>query len=205
MKCPKCGDELSPATKVCPRCGCVTDNRMNDRLAELDDCIARLHALPTVSFGTYFSAYAWLLYSIVLVVVLVVLLMTHAGLFLLLGIAVLAMLVGSLVRKAVGARRGRRDEESFRRGRVEAENAMRILRNDYGEAKEVRDRLKGSAEELKELVWNHDVNRRRAVRVWIAVLVATVIIGIAGIALLGSRDLPQEPATEETDFMNEDF
>ncbi len=206
MKCPKCGDELTPATKVCPRCGCITDNQMDERFAELDEQLTELRALPDVSFGTYFSAQAYLLYAIVLLILLAVWLMTGGGLFMILSALALVLFIISLIRKLTGYRRGRDAEEAYRLSRSVLESTMRTLKNDYGESKEARDRLKSCADGLKEVIWRHDANRRRAVKVWIATLAVTAVIGVAGIVLLGSRDLEtaQEPETEEMEIMTEE-
>ena len=104
MKCPKCGDELSSATKVCPRCGYVVDDKVDEYLTSLEASLMDLKSVAPVSFGAYFSMNAYLLYGIMLIVFLVVTLMTGGGLFLILAALALVLMVVSLVRKFSGGR-----------------------------------------------------------------------------------------------------
>ena len=207
MKCPKCGDELSSATKVCPRCGYVVDDKVDEYLTSLEASLMDLKSVAPVSFGAYFSMNAYLLYGIMLIVLVVVTLMTGGGLFLILAALALVLMVVSLVRKFSGGRKSKASEDEFRRLQVETDTIMRVLKNDYGEAKEVRERLKSVTSELKDVVYEHNANRRHAVRVWIAVLAVTVAVSVAGIVLLGSRDMDKgqeaAPATAESVSLND--
>ena len=47
MKCPKCGDELSSATKVCPRCGYVVDDKVDEYLTSLEASLMDLKSVCT--------------------------------------------------------------------------------------------------------------------------------------------------------------
>lgn len=198
MICPKCGDALSSATKVCPRCGYVVDDRMDEYLNDLEEALVSIKALPKESFGAYFSSQAYIMYALVTLVFLVVFLLTWGGLFLILAAVFLIMTIVSLIRKFSGARRHRDSEEAFRENMVAIESLMRQLKNDYGESREVRDRIRDTTSELKDIVHEHNANHRHAVKVWIAVIVVVLAVSVAGIVLLGSRDLDGGDKVEST-------
>lgn len=198
MICPKCGDTLSSATKVCPRCGYVVDDKMDEYLNDLEMALASVKALPKESFGAYFSSQAYIMYALVTLVFLVVFLLTWGGIFLILAAVFLIMTIVSLIRKFSGARRHRDSEETYRENMVAIETMMRQLKNDYGESKEVRDRIRSTSSELKDIVHDHNANHRHAVKVWIAVIVVVLAVSVAGIVLLGSRDLDGGDKVEST-------
>lgn len=198
MICPKCGDALSSATKVCPRCGYVVDDKMDEYLNDLEEALVSIKALPKESFGAYFSSQAYIMYALVTLVFLVVFLLTWGGLFLILAAVFLIMTIVSLIRKFSGARRHRDSEETYRENMVAIETMMRQLKNDYGESKEVRDRIRSTSSELKDIVHDHNANHRHAVKVWIAVIVVVLAVSVAGIVLLGSRDLDGGDKVEST-------
>lgn len=198
MICPKCGDALSSATKVCPRCGYVVDDKMDEYLNDLEEALVSIKALPKESFGAYFSSQAYIMYALVTLVFLVVFLLTWGGLFLILAAVFLIMTIVSLIRKFSGARRHRDSEETYRENMVAIETMMRQLKNDYGESKEVRDRIRSTSSELKDIVHDHNANHRHAVKVWIAVIVVVLAVSVAGIVLLGSRDLDGGEKVEST-------
>lgn len=187
MICPKCGENLSSATKVCPCCGYVVDDKMDEYLKQMESHLMTLKSIAPVSFGTYFSNQAYLLYGIMAIAFIIVYFMTGAGLFLILTALAIILLVISLVRKFTGARKNKEPESRFRAALVELETTMRLLKNDYYEAKVVRERLNDIQSELKDVIYRHNANRRRAVTVWIAVLIFTVAVCIAGITVLGNR------------------
>lgn len=189
MICPKCGDALSSATKVCPRCGYVVDDKMDEYLNDLESSLVAIKALPKESFGAYFSSQAYIMYAIAALVFLIVFFMTDGGLFLILAAVFLILTAVYLIRKFAGARRHRDSEESFRTNMVAIESMMRQLKNDYGESKEVRDRIRSTSSELKDIVHEHNANHRHAVKVWIAVIAVVLAVSVAGIVMLGSRDL----------------
>ena len=192
MICPKCGDALSSATKVCPRCGYVVDDRMDEYLNDLEEALVSIKALPKESFGAY------LMYALVTLVFLVVFLLTWGGLFLILAAVFLIMTIVSLIKKFSGARRHRDSEEAFRENMVAIESLMRQLKNDYGESREVRDRIRDTTSELKDIVHEHNANHRHAVKVWVAVITVVLAISVAGIVMLGSRDLDSGEKVETT-------
>ena len=198
MICPKCGDTLSSATKVCPRCGYVVDDKMDEYLNDLEMALASVKALPKEPFGASFSSQAYIMYALVTLVFLVVFLLTWGGIFLILAAVFLIMTIVSLIRKFSGARRHRDSEETYRENMVAIETMMRQLKNDYGESKEVRDRIRSTSSELKDIVHDHNANHRHAVKVWIAVIVVVLAVSVAGIVLLGSRDLDGGDKVEST-------
>lgn len=198
MICPKCGDALSSATKVCPRCGYVVDDRMDEYLNDLEEALVSIKALPKESFGAYFSSQAYIMYALVTLVFLVVFLLTWGGLFLILAAVFLIMTIVSLIKKFSGARRHRDNEEAFRENMVAIESLMRQLKNDYGESREVRDRIRNTTSELKDIVHEHNANHRHAVKVWVAVITVVLAISVAGIVMLGSRDLDSGEKVEST-------
>lgn len=196
MKCPKCGDILSTATKVCPRCGYIADDRIGEYLSSLEGNLRELKSLPSVSFGDYFSRNSYVLYAFVTVVFVIVMFMTDAGLFLILSCITLIMLVASLVRKISIRRRNAESDSRYRQLKVDTETIMRTLRSDYGESLKVRDQLRDASSQLKDIDYEYNANRRHAVRVWLAVIVLTVAVSVAGIVFLGMRDSSAETATD---------
>lgn len=198
MICPKCGDDLSSATKVCPRCGYVVDDRIDEYLYSLDKNLKELKLLPPVSFGTYFSRNSYLLYGIMTIVFLVVMFMTDAGLFLILSLLSAVMLVVSVVRKLSLKNRNSEADSRFREIMTEIESCIRILKADYGESMKVRDQIRSTISELKDVRYAYEANRRNSVKVWIALLVVTVGLSVVGITLLGMRDLDNKPESSQT-------
>ena len=81
---------------------------------------------------------------------------------------------------------------------VAIESLMRQLKNDYGESREVRDRIRDTTSELKDIVHEHNANHRHAVKVWVAVITVVLAISVAGIVMLGSRDLDSGEKVETT-------
>lgn len=199
MKCPKCGEELSSATKICPCCGLVIDDKMDDWLNELEVSLMNLKTIAPVSFGTYFSSNAYLMYGIVTVVMLIVTFLTGGNLFLLIAGLFLILMIVSLVRKFIDRKKNQESESAFREAMVETETIMRVLKNDYFESKAVRERLESTTSELKDIVYSHNKNRRHAIVVWCIVMAATLIVSVAGIMLLGSRDSGAEETVTDTE------
>ena len=176
----------------------MVDDKMDEYLNDLEMALASVKALPKESFGAYFSSQAYIMYALVTLVFLVVFLLTWGGIFLILAAVFLIMTIVSLIRKFSGARRHRDSEETYRENMVAIETMMRQLKNDYGESKEVRDRIRSTSSELKDIVHDHNANHRHAVKVWIAVIVVVLAVSVAGIVLLGSRDLDGGDKVEST-------
>ncbi len=190
MICPVCGDELSPITKVCPRCGAVVDNdTLSDDLKDIELDILNMKSCPPITFGTYFSAHSYILYALITIVFLIVTVLTQAGLFLILSIITAFLTIYGIIRKFTTRRALSNSEKEFNDIKNNVETSIRIIRQDYGESREIKNKLKEYQDEIDRLSYDHDVNKRRAIKVWAIVLVIVVIVSIAGIVLLGSRDL----------------
>lgn len=189
MICPKCGDELSSAVKVCPRCGYVVDDKMDEYLDTLESLLLDLKTLPKESFSSYFSAQAYLMTAFVMIVFLIVYFMTGGLLFLLLAAIALILTVIYLIKKIVKGKSHASSEARYKETLASLETMVRLLKSDYGEAREVRDRLRSVTSELKDITYAHNANHRNALKTWIAVVVVVVALVVAGITLLGMRDL----------------
>lgn len=200
MICPKCGDDLSSATKVCPRCGYVVDDNIDVYLMTLENLFNEVKSCRPVSFSEYFSKKAYLLYAFVTVIFIVVMFMTDAGLFLLLSAIAFLMTVISLVRKIALRKKNDESEGKYSQLLIEIDSCMRILKSDYSESSKVRDRLRVATSDLKDIVARHDENRRHAVKIWIIVFLVTAAVSAAGITVLGLRDMGND--TSLTQMIN---
>lgn len=189
MICPKCGDELSSAVKVCPRCGYVVDDKMDEYLDTLESLLLDLKTLPKESFASYFSAQAYLLTAFAMIVFLIVYFMTVGYLFLLLAAVALILTVIYLVKKIARWKSHVSGEAKYKETLASLETMIRLLKSDYGEVREVRDRLRSVTSELKDITYAHNANHRNALKTWIAVVVVVVALAVAGITLLGMRDM----------------
>ncbi len=190
MICPVCGDELSPVTKVCPRCGAIVDNdTLSDDLKNMELEILNMKSCPPITFGAYFSANSYILYALVTIVFLIVTILTQAGLFLILSVVTAFLTVYGIIRKLATGRALAKSEEEFKNAKNLVETGIRMIRQDYGESREIKIKLKEYQDEVDRLSYEHDINKRRTTKVWAIVLVIVVIVSIAGIVLLGSRDL----------------
>lgn len=194
MICPKCGDALSSAVKVCPRCGYVVDDKMDEYLGTLESLLLDLKTLPKESFGSYFSSQAYLMTAFVMIVFLIVYFMTGGLLFLLLSAVSLILTVIYLIRKMAKRKSHASIEAEYKDTMASIETIVRLLKSDYGESREVRDRLRSVTSELKDISYAHNANHRNALKTWIAVVVVVVALAVAGITLLGMRDLDAAPA-----------
>lgn len=201
MICPRCGDDLSSAVKVCPRCGYVVDDKMDEYLDTLESLLLDLKTLPKESFGSYFSTQAYLMTAFVMIVFLIVYFMTGGLLFLLLSGISLVLTVIYLVRRIAKGRKHASLETEYKDTLSSIETIVRLLKSDYGEAREVRDRIRSVTSELKDITYAHNANHRNALKTWIAVVAVVVALSVAGITLLGMRDLDGTPA-ENTETMS---
>lgn len=197
MICPKCGDSLSTATKVCPRCGYIVDDRIGEYLSGLERNLRDLKSVPAVSFGDYFSRNAYILYAMMTVVFAAVMFMTDAGLFLILSFITLIMLVISVIKKISRRHRNMEAASRYRQLKVDTETIMRILRSDYGESVKVREQLRDATSQLKDIDYEYNANRRHSITVWIAVMVVTAAVSVAGIVFLGMRDKGSDTVAEQ--------
>lgn len=194
MICPKCGDTLSSAVKVCPRCGYVVDDKMDEYLGTLESLLLDLKTLPRESFGSYFSSQAYLMTAFAMIVFLIVYFMTGGLLFLLLSGISLILTVIYIIRKIAKGKSHASVEAEYKETMASVETVVRLLKSEYGEAREVRDRIRSVTSELKDISYAHNANHRNALKTWIAAVVVLVALAVAGITLLGMRDLDAAPA-----------
>lgn len=202
MICPRCGDDLSSAVKVCPRCGYVVDDKMDEYLDTLESLLLDLKTLPKESFGSYFSTQAYLMTAFVMIVFLIVYFMTGGLLFLLLSGISLVLTAVYLVRKIAKGKRHASLETEYKDTLSSIETVVRLLKSDYGEAREVRDRIRSVTSELKDITYAHNANHRKALKTWIAVVAVVVALSVAGITLLGMRDLDGSAPAENAVTMS---
>ncbi len=187
MICPVCGDELSPITKVCPRCGAIVDNdSLSEDLKEIELEIVTMKSCPPVSFGTYYSSKAYLLYALVTVVFLIVAFITDAGLFFLLSLVTAAMAIFGFVKKFFAKKKISNSEEEFNEAKANADALIRLIRQDYGESRDIKNKLNAFHSETNTLNDIHSANKKKAVRVWGIVLVLVIVISVLGIIFLNS-------------------
>lgn len=175
-QCPKCKEELPLLSKICPVCGYVTEGGDDTPTAEdfadaLEKCLYQIKEIPQPSFMRSMAQLSFIMLPLLAVYMLIVALISSAGLFWLLFILFGAISIWAISKKARGQLGNDPFNKEFRTVKNEYEYYERTAKRNFGKSKEVTRLLGDISTEISGIEARRNADSRKNLLIWIMILV----------------------------------
>ena len=199
MICPVCKEEMPLLSKVCPVCGHVVDGGDNqasaaESVTKLENILYNIKSLPEPSFKKSMAQLAIFMLPILTLLVLVMYIISNAGLFLIITAISGIWSIVLIVKKMLGRLGNSHSDAQFAKLRNEYEYVSRSVKRDYGKNREVASLLTEINEQIDSIEGRRKALARKNMIMW-AVIFGLLIL-LASMGSVGIKNQVEENLTQ---------
>ena len=185
MICPVCKEPMPLLSKICPTCGYVHEDDQNHPSAtqiveQLDNILFRIKSLPEPTFMRSMGHLSLIMVPLLTLIIMIMWMMSSAGLFLLLGGVSAIWSVILIIKKLCGRLGNAYSDKQFAELKNEYEYIARTMQREYGKDKDVANLLKQIQAEISSIEDNRKSLTRRNLIIWGVVFAIIIISASAG-------------------------
>lgn len=174
-QCPKCNEKLPLLSKICPVCGYVAEGGDDTPTAvdfadALEKCLYQIKEIPQPSFMRSMAQLSFVMLPLLAVYMLIVALVSSAGLFWLLFILFAALSIWAVSKKAQGKLGNDPFNKEFRTAKNEYDYYERTAKRTFGKSKEVTRLLDDISTEISGIEARRNADSRKNLLIWITIL-----------------------------------
>ncbi|MDL2231684.1 zinc ribbon domain-containing protein [Porphyromonadaceae bacterium OttesenSCG-928-L07] len=186
MECPRCKEDMPLLSKICPVCGYTEDGGENNVSADefadsLEACLHDIKMIPEPTFLRSMEQLTFVMYPIIAVYLLIVALMSEAGLFWLLFGLFLLLSIVALVRKSKGVLGNDPFNKEFKEIKNAYEYNERLAKRSFGKNREVSTLLTEISSQIAAIEIHRKNVAKKNLLIWAVILVVFFALASGGV------------------------
>lgn len=199
-QCPRCKEDMPLLSKICPVCGYVEEGgedgmSVGQFVTKLEGTLREIKAVPEPTFAQGMGRLTFIIWPLTALFMLVMALVSEAGLFWILFGIFLILAIIELAKKAGGKSKAAKLDKQFTTLKHDFDHNERLAKQSYGKSREVSALIEEIGDQIKVIEKRRKGLASKNLLVWIILLI--IIFGAAGWGVFATGKALNDPTAVE--------